>query len=427
MLHNTTQDRLTGPTIRQLLVFHVIAIFLIAVVTTCLFWAVLPAALLENASTDYVSYYEPVARNILSGVGLVRSDGVVAINNPPGYSVLLASLFSLAGTMGLPDDQVYSAFVLFCMGIASIFVFLLSQENWGTRGGWLSALFFMSYPFVLWLTKQRGTEMPFMAAFYASLYLFWTGLRVDKYAWLFMLLAGVFVGAAMLIRGIAVGAGILLCGLLLFLKRNSSLKVRLFLALILFLGNLLVVLPWQVWVYQQTGQVILLGTNGVPSVKDGLTFAVKSKNYRQEIQLPEDVVQLQRNLVDEDASMTSLSKILQTLERHFEDQPLTVGKLFLIKAVRSWYGTDSGRMETAILFVQLLYGVLILLATIALWHRRFQYSGTLIFVWGLAAYFWCMTILVLSILRYMAPTIGLFALLVPGVIDFLPRRLRFFC
>jgi 4-amino-4-deoxy-L-arabinose transferase-like glycosyltransferase len=417
-----SKDSLLTSTTRRPLVLHGIAIFLLAVLVTGLFWAILPARFLQNESTDYLYYYEPVARNLLKGAGFVRSDHALAINNPPGYPLLLAGIFSLAKVSGLSESSVHSTFVLLCMGLSATFVFLLSQSIWGTGGGWLSALFFMTYPFSLWLTKQPSTEVPFMTALYASLYLFWLGLKGHRQAWMFMLLAGAFMGAAMLVRAIAVGAGILLCVLVLLLRKDLPARMRGLFVSALLVGNILVVLPWQGWAYEKTGQVILLGTNGIPSVKDGLTFAVEAKTYRQDIPVTAEVARLQQEIARENDLMTSWHSISVVLGKHLLADPRAVVQLFLIKAGRSWYGTDSGSMETPILFIQSLYGALVALSTIAIWRRRFQYPELLLFVWGFVFYFWLMTILALSILRYMTPTVGLLSLLVPELAHRLAQR-----
>ena len=92
-------------------------------------------------------------------------------------------------------------------------------------------------------------------------------------------------------------------------------------------------------------------------------------------------------------------------------------------AARSWYGTDSGRMEGIILTVQLLYSIPVLLATWALWRGPDpQRNSLLLLVWGPVFYFWIMTILVLSILRYMTPTAGLLALLIPRLMHMKSRQ-----
>jgi len=423
-MHKASLDNCKATGSRRHLFLHIAGTFLLSVIITLLFWVVLPANFKQSDNSDYAAFYEPVARNILDGSGIVQNNGSAAIRYPPGYPILLAGIFGLAHVFGLPENLVHSGFILLCMGLSSMFVFLLAQKIWGMRGGWLSALFFMTYPFVLWLTKQLNSEVPFMAAFYASLYIFWLGLKGHKNAWILLLLAGILAGVAMLIRAIAIGAGFLLFGLFLALKKDTPIKPRFLLALVLWLGNFLVVLPWQVWVYGQSGQVVLLGTNGVPSIRDGLTFAVKLKNYRQEIAIPADVANLQNEFVAESASMNSFGEILETLGKHFVKEPMAVIELYLIKAARSWYGTDSGRMEAGILIIQGFYGVLVFLATIGIWRvRNPRTEGLLLFIWGFVFYFWLMTILVLSILRYMTPAIGLFALLIPQLVNIASHRL----
>src|SRR5687768_9980101 len=125
---NTSEDTLNATTSRPLLFFHAIGTFLMAVIVTLLFWAILPSSFLQSDPTDYLTYYKPVARNILSGVGFVRPDGALAINNPPGYPILLAGVFSSARIVGLSEDNAHSTFTLLCFGLSSAFVFLLSEK-----------------------------------------------------------------------------------------------------------------------------------------------------------------------------------------------------------------------------------------------------------------------------------------------------------
>lgn len=412
--------------IRCSLPLHTAGVLLLSTLITLVFWILLPAGLRQNDSSDYPAYYEPVARNILGGRGFVVPNGSLAVTYPPGYPILLAGVFAMARMSGLPESLVYSVFTLFCMGLSSVFVFLLSEKIWGLRGGWISALFFTTYPFVLYLTKQPNSEVPFMTAFYASLYVFWNGVRERKNIGLRLFIAGILIGAAMLIRAIAIGAGILLVGLFLVLRKDIHLKPRFFLALTLLLGNVLTVLPWQVWVYQQSGQITLLAANGAMSIKDGLTFAVESKNYRQLIAVPADVANLQREFVAESVSMNSFEKIFAVLVKHFVKEPFAMIKLYLIKAGRSWYGTDSGRMETASLVIQIFYGIPVLLSTLAVWRTQNPCTaGLLLFAWSLITYFWIMTILVLSILRYTTPAMGLPALLIPALTNIALYRRQF--
>ena len=91
-------------------------------------------------------------------------------------------------------------------------------------------------------------------------------------------------------------------------------------------------------------------------------------------------------------------------------------KLIAMKAARSWYATDSGRFQIPILAIQLVTMGLILLSTRAAWTSGGPQRLLACGIWGVIAYFWGMTVLVLSIARYMVPAIGLAFLLLPALL-----------
>src|SRR5215472_16546107 len=69
------------------------AIALFGVLVHLAFLVALPARWRVNQSTNYYKFYEPVARNILLGNGLVAPDGSPALEFAPGFSFLLAGAF----------------------------------------------------------------------------------------------------------------------------------------------------------------------------------------------------------------------------------------------------------------------------------------------------------------------------------------------
>ncbi len=306
-LQNNKNDK------QRVLYAQVLGVFMMGVIVTLLVWTLLPAHLRESDNKDYPDYYEPVARNILAGKGFVRPDGGLAINYPPGYPVLLAGVFGLAHLSRLSESLVQGIFVLLYIGISSVILFLFSLNVWGRRYAWWTAILFITYPFLLWLTKEPNVEIPFMIFFYGSIYTFWLGFTREKSSWLFYAISGILTGLAMLIRPIAVGLGVLLACFALF-SRQYPFRFKLFLALVLVAANVLVILPWEIWMHSQNGQWILLSTRGVPSIRDGLIFAVdSSKSYRMKIPVPDDVYALQRELMPEVAPIHSLGGIAQVL------------------------------------------------------------------------------------------------------------------
>src|SRR5262249_26132349 len=104
--------------------------------------------------------------------------------------------------------------------------------------------------------------------------------------------------------------------------------------------------------------------------------------------------------------------------REFRLHPAAVMKIFALKLARSWYGTDSRRKEGLILLIQIGYLALISWGGWRAWklggiHRTFAAGAILI-----ALYFWSMTFLVLSILRYMVPAMGVLFVLMAACLRF---------
>jgi len=403
---------------------NIAGVFFLSMIIVSFFRMALPLSFQGNDNSDYIAFYEPVAHSILNGRGFVLSDGSLAIRYPPGYPILLAGIFKVSQLLKLSEARVNGYFILFCMGIAAVIVYLLFQEVSGVIAGWLSALLFMTYPFILWLTKQPNSEMPFLIFFYGSVYLFWLGLNGKGHVRSFLFCAGILIGVAMLIRPIVIGAGVLLAVLFLILDKRHKLTYRLLFGAILLAGNVLAVLPWETWVFMNVRQPILLSTSSVPAIQDGLTFGVVSKNYRVDIPLPRDVIGLQNQLAEETPSLNSIADIANELKNRFSQQPLAVLKLFFIKAGRSWYATDTGQMENYTILIQAVYIFLIICSAFVLWRKKGMARDMFLLLGCLTMYFWLMTVAALSILRYMSPVIGLLLGIIPVAYFYGPQSFK---
>jgi len=192
-------------------------------------------------------------------------------------------------------------------------------------------------------------------------------------------------------------------------------RVKLFSVATLLLGSIVAIFPWEAWVYSQTGRVVLLSTSGPSSMRDGLTFAIHRKGYRQGTSVPWDVATLTQDTLSRLSEMNSIGGITSIMAEEWRRNPLAVSKLFAIKAARSWYGTDSHRFETPIILIQLVYLGLAMWGGRIAWRQGGAAKQLVISVWLVVLYFWGMTLLALSILRYMVPTMGLLFLLIPVV------------
>jgi hypothetical protein len=151
-------------------------------------------------------------------------------------------------------------------------------------------------------------------------------------------------------------------------------------------------------------------------VRDGLTFAV-GKAYRQAFPVSEDVMALMERLLARRDDMNTLSAIVKVVGEESADDRGALVKLLAMKVVRSWYATDTGRFETIALLIQIAYLIPISIGSVAAFRHMPHLRGYIVGVWLIVLYFWFMTFLVLSILRYMTPVMGLLMTLAPGVLQ----------
>jgi len=216
----------------------------------------------------------------------------------------------------------------------------------------------------------------------------------------------------MLIRPIAIGIALVLSAIVWTVRRELPRRFRALLITMLLFGNLLALLPWEAWVYSRTENVISISTSGLENVKDGLIFAVHQSRPPQKT-ISHDIVSvmsdIQLQFGERGQSYKEIGKVLAT---EFRAQPLAMAKLFALKGARSWYGTDSGRHEMTILLIQMAYLLIILWSARRVWRQGGMYRKFGIGILLITIYFWGMTVLAISIARYMVPVMGLLFILI---------------
>ncbi len=238
--------------------------------------------------------------------------------------------------------------------------------------------------------------------------LFWQSLGAPRVSWPRMFLVGALVGLATLIRPAAVGLGLVLALFLWSVTRDRQSRwPRVILVVALLAGNLLVLAPWEAYVLVKTGRPVVVTVNGVPSVRDGLTYAADDKGYRQATWTPDGARQVMTDLHARFGEMDSYGSVVRELGAELRDHPVGVAELFLLKVARSWFATDSGQLEIPLLLIQTVYLILIVTASWMAWRRGGRYRTFVVLAWLIAGYFWFMTIMVVSILRYMVPAMAL--------------------
>lgn len=392
-----------------------LGVLAVTMLLSLVFWSLLPASFQENQSTDYTNFYEPVARNIAGGQG-VTLEGEIATRYPPGFPLIVAATFRLGDALGVSNDSALLWLRLLCAGLSAVLIFALARLVWSPLPALVVALAWATYPFGLWLTKQPNSEIAFIPLLFGGVYVLWRAIIRAPRAWYLYVLAGVLAGAAMLVRAAGIGLGLIFAMLvLLFAERNTGWATRLGLAALILIGNILVVVPWQGAVYARTGDFIPLSSGGAITIKDGLTFLAIPKDYRREVEVPGDVAAMMVTFQDRRREMNTLGGVVEVVMEEAGQDPMAFAKIIGIKATRSWYGIDSRQFEGATLAIQLIY---LGLSAWGSWYAlrrggnlRHLVAGN----WLVAAYFWAMTMLVVPLLRYTLPVMGLLMVALPGV------------
>lgn len=390
-----------------------VSVFAFTLLVSIVFWSLLPAAYQENQSTDYTLFYEPVARNIVAGQGVVL-DGEIATRYPPGFPLAVAAALGLGDALGVGNETALVWFRLLCAGLAAVLIYAMSRLVWRPLPALFVALAWATYPFGLWLTKQPNSEVAFIPLLFAAVYVFWRALLVRPQSWWHYLLAGMLAGAAMLVRAAGIGLGFVFAFLVLVLAGRLAWKSRALMAALVLLGNLVVVVPWQAAVAAQTGEFIPLSSGGAITIKDGLTFLAIPKEYRREVPVPPDVEEMMVTFQTRRSEMNSLGGVAAVVAEEASQDPVAFGKIIGIKAARTWYGIDSRQFEGPTLALQIVYLGLALWGSVFAWRRGGRLRTMIAGNWIVVFYFWAMTMLVVPLLRYMLPVMGLIMVALPG-------------
>ena len=152
---------------------------LLPTITAGAFWLVLPSAYRVSETTDYTTFYEPVARRILAGEGITTESGAAALRTPPGYPIILAGVMGASHATRIPEPIALDVLALICVAISSLFLHLIARGIWE---GWMAlvpCLGWSTYPLALWLTKQPNSELVFTPVLFAAAFALWKATRDD--------------------------------------------------------------------------------------------------------------------------------------------------------------------------------------------------------------------------------------------------------
>ncbi len=397
----------------------------VAVLALVLLWTGLQGIWRENQNFDYTTYYEPVARRLLAGVGFREPSGAPAAFYPPGFSLYLAGIFGVAQAIGISEQLALRSAILLCTVVSVSLLYAAVKLIFDEPTAFIAALLWATYPFFLWLGKQPNSETPFMVFFLAAIYTLVRTCLAPRPAWTWAAFTGVFVGLASLVRPIAVVYALVCCIGLWLMARSVSRPARVLLVLCLVAGNVAAVLPWEAWVYAQDGERILLDRNSGWSLIDGMTFALHPRASGVQLEVGPDVRDLMEKADRNRDQVSSVGALVRFLASEARQRPLAVARLMFLKARRAWYGTNAQWLESGTAAVQIVYLALAVAGLVLLIRsgdavRR----GFAAFAVATVLYFWGMAVLVLPLLRYMIPAMSLLMVLIAVLCRWVANRMR---
>jgi hypothetical protein len=391
-------------------------LFLASIAMAISFMAILPGRFQSNENSDYRIEFEPVARNVMAGRGISDAKGRVAVRHPPGYPVTLAGLFGLARIAGLSEAAAISAFGVLCFAASTVQVYALANLIWASHLAVVAWMAWATYPLALWFLKQPNSELPFLVLLYAALYVFLSAVLQARPRLGRFMLAGALIGLAMLFRQIAMFVPLALAAALWMAWRHSPAR-RVWLpgSAALCLGAALALLPWHVYVLARSGRVVAITAGSEIGVRDGLTFAVRSKGFREPLQVSPRVEALMRRFSAQYERIQPPLAAARAVVVELRRDPRAVAELFGLKIVRAWYATDSHRYELHLLALQALYLPLCAWGAWAARRHSARARCAAVVVLAVVGCFWGMSAAINPLMRYMVPGMGLLFVLLPGV------------
>ena len=392
----------------------------LAVHTT--FLGVAPPELLNETPTDYEWKYRRVAYSLLAGHGHVwRVGRSLYTAVPPGYPLWVAGTYAISNSNVIRDRAPIQVSNVLALALSSVFVFLISEQMLGSRAraGWASLLW-ITYPLLVWMVPLPLSEVPFILFLYIGV---WAALKAAPgggLGWSFG--AGVSFGVTALIRPIGIAIPPVAFAAMA-LTPGKDRRARLISAALVVFGFVAAVLPWETYVYRETGQIIPLSSGGGSALMGGLVWITRPEAQAAGLDLPADVVSLveQAERIWQESARDK-GAVVSFLATQLLENPIAMAKLAAMKATRPWYGTYSMQHDGAVLAMQILYFLLAVPGMVLLIKARTLPVGPHILPAALMFAFYGMAIIFPPNVRFLVPTLGLMLAYPAAALDYVATR-----
>ena len=332
---------------------------------------------------------------------------------PPVYAYMLYGAYLVSDSIGMKYQHAVYILSMLLVALATVLIseitFLLYNSPWLSL---FSGLLFATHPYNLSGVVKVLSYTPFMLFLLIAVWFMLLIIRKNKRILLFVIMTGLSLGVASMLRPIGLLLPFIFAAFLIIFLKQFKMFHRIALALLLLVMSELVLFPWQVF-NAKHDEAVLISSNQVYSMRDG--FAFNNHAAKKDIDLPVKMDSTARKI-----SMTNARngrEMFQVIWQEVKDQPVVMAKLFGLKAIRSWYGVFiqdpvKEKIKLAFFFIYALLAIVGFLRYRGknMLFRQFSWLFLIVLL-----YFWGMTILVVSMVRYMYPVFGLAVVFIPGI------------
>ncbi len=411
-------------------------IVIITALVSLSMFVLMPDSFKYKPCGDCEGGYIIVAKNLIEGKGLVDKNGVIATARPPGNTLIVAGLLYVHRWLEISQQKVFWMFNSLMVAFSAILILMISQLIWEKHDAVLVPFVWIAYPFLLWFINQPYPEMPYFVASFFTVYIFLSSYRqTNRKYWTYGLVVGFMSAIGMMIKPVGMVVPVILIVLAMILHRERSWQVRTKFIIGVASGVLVLVIPWSAFVYTNSGKVLFL-TDSIlvrNSLINGVTFVTRGEEYREKITLDPRVEQFMKTIELELKStedrilqqkigtgsrargQIEVGHVLEVIIKVSLERPIDALYMLSTKILRSWYGTDSHKLEDYAIGIQLVYMSMISLSLIRIIKKSLVHKEILFIVLALIFYYWAMSVLFEPLVRYLIPALGMLLILLPGL------------
>jgi 4-amino-4-deoxy-L-arabinose transferase-like glycosyltransferase len=363
-------------------------IFCLAIcLISCFNASYLSSKFFKNTETDFKTGYYIGAVNIKNGNGYTNNDGELITHWPPGYSFFIAPFVSSSLESSMNRIKIVNGLLSILWVFLLFKIFKKSIPKVPTFIPLGLAVF---WPPMLAIGNPELSELLFATIITLSIYiLFFLFSKKNAITLIFLSVSlGVLFGFAVLIKTLAIPTFLFTIVLLLFVWKNVKALHKSIYIIVTLISFGIIVMPWIITFYNYTGQIGFT-TAGLHSIKDGIK------------QFPH--LEAGKFLISKFDSWSSFYDVVIGFYDSLIKYPLSTLFMVILKSIRCWYGTDSGRFETIMIFINIPCLVLFIISLIRIIKSSMKTLPIIVIIIGYIIGFWLTSILVLSIFRYMTP------------------------